>query len=146
MESKSKILFAYPILYRDGMSKEEMCIPAPFFTEFEEGSTQTIALSVGYSLKLSKRCYILVNVDKIGEEKDFVNLDEDGRHETLRIGYFNNNLGVFVTAFFIKDVKISTSGFYEILVTIYDADEDGNKTDRIIDRYSSEFYVQAKKA
>ncbi|MBU9832509.1 hypothetical protein J1779_21535 [Rahnella sp. FC061912-K] len=144
MESKSKVLFAYPVAYKEDMTKEEMCIPSPFLTGFEPDSVQPVVITVGYTIDFNGRNFILVCVDKTGEEKDRDNITLEGRSETLKGGFFNNNTGVFLSSFFLRDLKVTTSGYYEIEVTLYEADENGGKSDVIINRHTSEFWVQVK--
>ena len=143
MDSKSKVLFAYPVAYKEEMTKEEMCIPSPILTGFAPDSVQSIVITVGYAISFNNRNYILVGVNKVGEAKDRENINEDGRSETLKGAYFNK-IGVFLTSFFVRDLQITDSGYYEIDVTIFEPDEHGNKTGVVIDRYSSEFLVQTK--
>ncbi|MCW0353958.1 hypothetical protein IAQ00_09990 [Pantoea ananatis] len=144
MERKNKVLFAYPVAFKEDLSSVDLCIPAPFLDGIEDNTLQTIIVTVGYLIEFSHRCFILVNVDKVGVEKDFENLTVDGRHETLKAGVYEGEFGVFLTSFFIKDVKIQGSGFYEIEVTIFKADGLGNKTDEIIDKFNSHFWVEVK--
>lgn len=146
MESKSKVLFAYPVAYKEDMTKEEMCIPSPFLSGFEPDSVQSIVITVGYAISFNRRNFILVSAVKVGEDKEREIISEDGRAETLKGAYIDNKVGVFLTSFFLRDLKISGSGEYEIEVTIYEADEKGNKTGTIIDRLTSIFFVLTKES
>lgn len=144
MESQSKILFAYPVVYKDNMTVEEMCTPAPFFTHFKPNEKQSIVITAGYTIDYEKSCFLLVNVDMVGYEKNYEDIVEDGRAETLRHGVFNGNMGVMATSFFMHDFLVKTTGFYEIEVKIHDVDEFGNKSDVVIDTHTSQFWVQVK--
>ena len=144
MESKSKILFAYPVAYKEGMTKEDMCVPSPFLTDFEPNSLQAIVVTIGFSIDYRNRAYLLVDVAKSGEPRNYDDIAENGRVETLKGGFFGNDLGIFLSSFFIQDLKVERSGYYEIEVTLFETDNHGNKTDVILDRYTSEFFIRVR--
>lgn len=146
MDYQTRVLFAYPAAFKEGMSKEEMCIPSPYFAGIEPNTIQSIVINVGYSISYTRRSYILVNVDKVGDPKDYGNIIENGHSETLRAGFFDGSMGVFVNSFFMHDIMVKDSGFYEIQVQIFEADELGKKTDTVIHSLTSQFWVKVKEA
>ncbi|MXP53433.1 hypothetical protein FD737_10110 [Pantoea sp. Seng] len=144
MEAQNKILFAYPVTHKDDMTKEDMCIPSPFFTGLEQNTICSIVVTVGYSIIFGRRSYILINVYKSGENDEPGPIIENGRVETLKGGIFQNKLGIFLASFHMQDFEVKSSGYYEISVKLFEADEEGNKTDKVLDSYCTQFYVQTK--
>jgi hypothetical protein len=144
MEAQNKILFAYPVESKEDMSKEDMCIPSPFFTDLEKNSVNPLVVTVGYSVIFGRRSYILINVYKVGEDDDPGPVIKDGAVDTLRGAFFHNNMGIFLASFHMKDFEVKGTGFYEISVKLYEADENGEKTEKILDSINSQFYVQSK--
>lgn len=146
MESKCKVLFAYPVAYKENITKEDMCIPSPYLTGIEPNSAQTVVVTIGFSIDYRHRAYLLVDVAKVGEQRNYDNIAESGRVETLKAAFFGNDLGIFLSSFFIQDLKIEHSGYYEIEVKLFEADNHGDKTDVVLDSYTSEFFVEVKES
>lgn len=145
MEAQNKILFAYPVAYKEEMTKEEMCIPSPFLTDLKLNETNPITITVGYSIVFGRRSYILINVYKAGSDDEPGPISENGRVDTLKGAVFNG-LGVFLASFHVKDLEVMSSGYYEISVKLFEADEEGRKTEKLLDSYGSQFYVQARES
>lgn len=144
MESKNKILFAYPVAYKENMTKEEMCVPSPFFSAFEKDSTNSFAITVGYSVLLGPRNYILINYYKVGESDVVTDISDTGHVENLRGAIYQGHMGIFLSCFHMHDFDVKDTGYYEIRVQLISPDEDGNPTSETLDELRTQFFVQAR--
>lgn len=144
MESKNKILFAYPVALKEDMTKEEMCIPSPFFSSFEKDTTNSFGITVGYSVLFGPKTYILINYYKLGESEEVTDISDNGHVENLRVSIYKNHMGIFLSCFHMHDFEVKNSGYYEIKVQLIIADEEGNPTSEVLDELRTQFFVQVR--
>ncbi|ASN14929.1 hypothetical protein B7764_06915 [Pantoea ananatis] len=144
MESKNKIMFAYPVSYKEDMTKEEMCVPSPFLSGFDQDSVNTIAITVGYSVVFGPRSFILINIYKTGESDEPGDVTDGAHVENLRATIYKTRMGIFLSCFHMDDFEVKDTGFYEIRVQMIKADEHGTLTDEVFDELKTQFFVQVK--
>lgn len=144
MEGKNKILFAYPVAFKENMTKDEMCIPSPFFSGFQKNSTNSFSITVGYSVLFSPRCYILINYYQVGDSEAVTDISDGGHYENLRASIFQNHMGIFLSCFHMHDFEVKSTGYYEIKVQLMAADEEGNPSSLVVDELRTQFFVQVR--
>lgn len=144
MDHINKILFAYPVIYREGMSKDESCIPTPLFAGFKRGTAITMLVNVGIMLTLSSKVHINIEVNRKDNHDPADKTKGNGRFENLKTNIFSGGQAVTLTSLYLEDVLFEDTGMYEIRVSLFGSDDNGDKIDSPIDHYLSYFYFLAE--
>lgn len=144
MNHINKICFAYPTAFREGLSKEETCIPSPLLSGVTIGKMQNLIVNVGLMITLSRRIHINVEVNPFGQDTLVDRAQGDGKFENLKTHILEGGQAVALTSLLLEDVLFEKSGEYEIDVKLFESSDDGKKTDTTIDHYRSYFYVLAQ--
>lgn len=144
MESKNKILFAYPVKHKEGMSKSEMLIPQPFFTDFERGSTQKVVVTTGCRLIMPTPSFFTVSIYGENEPEPNPHEASEGVFENLKAGVFEGNQIVMLTAFIVHDFVVHESGNQNVSVKLFGACKDGEETRELLDVFKFQFFLKIK--
>jgi len=136
----NKLCFAYPIIYKEGMTKEESCVPAPLITNVAAGSTNTVVVNVGMMIYLIEPISIRVEIHPFGQDADKSPNLEDGRMEHLVTNILPFSQGIFLSSLYVENVLFSDTGLYEITVKLLKNTDDG-ADEVLVDKLNSYFYV-----
>lgn len=127
MDIKTKAMFAYPVMYKDEMTKEELCVPSPFITGLRANTTQKIIITAGYSVNFADNVYLVVDAYKSGANHGPTPIQENGKANNLKVGVFHNQMGIFLTSFELNDFEVKGTGFYTVDFQLFKADDSGKK-------------------
>lgn len=135
-----KILFAYPTLLREGMPASRIYTPEPLVTGIKGNSIQSFVVTAGLALETNK--FVVTELDILFEGKGMV-LDsgETGKVEHPIRKIIKNQQVIYLSSMFVNQVEISKSGCYEIHISVYLLNSEHEKTETIVDKHSSFFYV-----
>ncbi len=144
MAGIEKIYFAYPTLLKEGMPAGQGYIPDPLIAGIYRGSIQTIVVTAGIMLSQERSSFtsidILLNGDVVTPDSNEI----DGFYEQLKMMILDNKQTVILSAMHVKYVIFEQSGIYEVRLKIFELSALGEKTDNLIDCYSSYFQVLIK--
>lgn len=140
----NKVCFAYPVKFKEEMTVEETALPSELFYDIQKNSKITVVVTAGLMVSIDRIVYIDISVNRQGEGADPERIKKDGKYENLRSHFIYDNQGIFLTSMQVEDVLFDDSGIYEIIVTMYDSDDNGNQVGIVLDRYSSYFYALVK--
>ncbi|WP_217548866.1 hypothetical protein [Pantoea sp. GbtcB22] len=135
-----KILFSYPTLLKEGTSASPIYPPEPLITGIKSNSIQSFIITAGLALETNK--FVVTELDILFEGKGMV-LDSgmNGRVEHPIRRVIKNNQVIYLSSMFVSQVEISSSGCYEIYLSVYLLNDKHEKTETLIDKHSSYFYV-----
>lgn len=144
METKNKILFSFPVLYKDEMSKEYLAIPQVLIHGVKKGSKRSLMVTFGLIADYENPITIFASVTPYGQEEEpkerrpkdafYKNLDQ----------YVTPQASVFLVTVRVEEVLFDEDGLYEINVRIYPSDSSISKENEL-DSHKSFFYVFTEK-
>lgn len=145
MDNINKICFAYPVVYKEDMTKEESCVPSPLVSAYgsEKGSVIDLLVNVGIMVSLKAKTHINVVINKKGDIDKPEETNTNGKFENLKSNILHNKQAVILTSLFLENVEFKGSGEYEIRVSLFGSNSDGEKIPEPIDTYHSYFYFLA---
>lgn len=145
MDNINKICFAYPVVYKEEMTKEESCVPSPLISAYgnENGSVIDLLVNVGVMVSLKTKTHINVVINKKGDIDKPEEKRTGGKFENLKSNILHNKQAVILTSLFLENVEFKGSGEYEIRVSLFGANNEGEKIPEPLDTYYSYFYFLA---
>ncbi len=139
----NKLCFAYPVIYKEGMSKEESCIPAPLIANVTAGSSNTVVVNVGMVLFLIEPISIKVEIYPYGNPTGEKSNNDNGKIEHLMTNILPSSQGIFLSSLYVENVLFNETGLYEITVQLLKTADNGS-TEEVVDKLTSCFYVLTK--
>jgi len=126
------------------MSKEEACVPSPFFYGVERGTSHPILINVGMMITLMAKIHINVEINHIDHYDPADFSDGNGKFENLQAHILDDGQAVTLTSLYLPDVELKHPGLHEIRTNLFGSDESGQKIDEPIDSHRSYFFVLMK--
>lgn len=145
MSDTNRIFFAYPTLYKEGMSREECCIPSPLIAGIASDAKITIVVTVGMIVTLSESVTIRTLIYPIGKPDVDNTIDDNGKFEHLKTNILPNGKAIFLSSLYLNDLVFSETGMYEIATTLLKDVGEAPDSGAIIDVHKSTFYVLLRK-
>lgn len=144
MSNINKVLFAYPVNYKEGMSKEEQCIPSPLMHRIILGEEKTVAINIGMMIEVDENIILRAFVNPVGKYNKDDPLNSDGKFDNLQTHYISSKQVILLSTIYVEDVNFECSGMYEIKVLLLKLSAEPTKTEEIVDEIISYFYVLAR--
>ncbi|CNI29186.1 Uncharacterised protein [Yersinia frederiksenii] len=144
MSNINKVLFAYPVNHREGMSKEEMCIPSPLMHGIVIGEVKTVVINIGMMIEVDERIILRAFVNPVGKFNKDDPINNDGKFENLQTHYISSKQVILLSAIHVEDVNFECSGMYEIKVLLLKISAESPETEEVVDEIISHFYVLAR--
>lgn len=138
----NKILFAYPVIYKEGMTKEENCIPAPLISNVKIGESKTLVVTLGLMIEFDESIMIRAFIHPAGKFDRLEPVNDNGKFIHLKKEILpHNRQAILLSSLYIEDVLIENSGIYEIKILLIRNGTDAPENDETIDELTSSFYI-----
>lgn len=141
MIHKSKLLFAFPVMKKENMSKEYLSTPCEFFRGIKAGSKQSVMVTFGVMASESEPVSVLIGVTRMGCPNLDELADSESFYENLRVNLLPDNKGIYLVTIEIRNVRFDADGLYEIESKIFPSGSELTDAN-VIDTIKSYFYVQ----
>lgn len=135
-----KVLFSYPTLLKEELEPNQIYLPEPLITGVKSNSTQSFVITAGLALQTNKRFVTELDILFEGSGRVMAG-DMSGKVEHPVRTIIQNNQLIYLSSMYAKNVAVTKSGCYEISVTIYSLSENDEKSETVIDRHSSFFFI-----
>lgn len=142
--SFNKIFFAYPALYKDSMTREDVLTPAPIIFNVPIGSKNTVVVNVGMMIAayLNEPITIRAEVYPIDKpQQQDEPIKDDGKFEHIQTIMLNPNQGIFLSSLHVENVLFSEPGVYEIRIKLLKIEDSDQENEILLDELKSSFYV-----
>ncbi|EAW1193056.1 hypothetical protein NL87_18320 [Salmonella enterica] len=143
---QAKILFAFPVLWKENMTKDYLAHPNEFI-RVNQGERRSVMVTFGLYAPLNVNMVVTADINRVGQRKKLENLQPDPSSvysECLRINILHDLSGVLLSSIEVKNVSFEESGLYEINISVVPEDKEKSKKE-LIDSIRNFFFVLVKK-